>query len=175
MSEIRVDNITDEAGTGSPSLPNGLVTPSATVSGTLDVASNIQLDSNGISFDSGSNHIDYYEEGTHSSTITTDGDTPDVRNNTLTYIRIGNLVHVVGRIRAIVGGSSFEFTVPFVNGSAGNRYETSNEFQNIRFDDNITFRLQDGNSFVSAQDDGSATGIGSDIHINVNITYITDA
>ena len=37
MSEIRVDNITDEAGTGSPSLPNGLVTPSATVSGDIDL------------------------------------------------------------------------------------------------------------------------------------------
>ena len=39
MSEIRVDNITDEAGTGSPGFPNGLVTPSATVSGILDVDS----------------------------------------------------------------------------------------------------------------------------------------
>ena len=55
MSEIRVDNITDEAGTGSPSLPNGLVTPSATVSGDIDLGgaltnggpAGIQIDSAG--------------------------------------------------------------------------------------------------------------------------------
>ena len=55
MSEIRVDSITDEAGTGSPNLPNGLVTPSATVSGDIDIGgaltnggpAGIQIDSAG--------------------------------------------------------------------------------------------------------------------------------
>ena len=97
MSEIRVDNITDEAGTGSPNLPNGLVTPSATVSGTLDVASNIQLDSNGISFDSGSNYLDDYEEGTWAPTYEFIN-TPTYTTQDGRYIKTGNIVHLYGRI-----------------------------------------------------------------------------
>ena len=97
MSEIRVDNITDEAGTGSPSLPNGLVTPSAAI-----VGSNIQLDSNGISFDSGSNYLDDYEEGTFTPVLegNTDRGTTDSNNINLTisnvlgrYVKIGPMVY----------------------------------------------------------------------------------
>ena len=94
MSEIRVDNITNEAGTGSPGFPNGLVTPSATVSGTLDVASNIQLDSNGISFDSGSNYLDDYEEGEFSPGFGGWNGIYSLQHGR--YIKIGRLVHLSG-------------------------------------------------------------------------------
>ena len=114
MSEIRVDNITDEAGTGSPNLPNGLVTPSATVSGILDVASNIQLDSNGISFDSGSNYLDDYEEGTFNLVLTIGGSTGSTTlgsRSSGTYVKIGRLVFCTMRLDVDTIDTSLSGTV----------------------------------------------------------------
>ena len=72
------------------------------------------------------------------------------------------------------GGSSFRFTLPFTCGDGSFKYETSNEFQNIRFNDGYTFRIRSNTAYVDLQSDGSDTGIGTGSpHINVNIFYFT--
>ncbi len=119
--------------------------------------------------------LDDYEEGDHNTTVTMSGDTNFTYNNrTLAYTKIGRLVHVTGRLHLSgCGGSSFSFTLPFTCAS-GVKFETSNEFQNIRFNDGYTFRISDGTAAARIQSDGSNTGIGVDNpHLNVNLTYFT--
>ena len=71
------------------------------------------------------------------------------------------------------GGSTFSFTLPFTCASGVN-FETSNEFQNIRFNDGFTFRISPGTAEARIQSDGSNTSIGvSNPHLNVNLTYFT--
>ena len=119
--------------------------------------------------------LDDYEEGDHNTTVTMSGDTNfSYVNRTLAYTKIGRLVHVTGRLYlGGCGGSTFSFTLPFTCAS-GVKYETSNEFQNIRFNDGYTFRISDGTAEARIQSDGSNTGIGvANPHLNVNLTYFT--
>jgi len=132
----------------------------------------------GIQFESSSTGaiLDDYEEGDHNTTITMTGDTSfSYSSRTLAYTKIGRAVFVTGRINMTgAGGSSFRFTLPFTCGDGAFKYETSNEVQNIRFDDGYTIRIRSNTSYVDLQSDGSATGIGVDNpHMNVNIFYFT--
>ena len=122
------------------------------------------------------NALDDYEEGDHSTTVTMDGDTSfSYSSRTLAYTKIGRAVFVTGRINMTgAGGSSFRFTLPFTCGNGSFKYETSNEFQNIRFNDGYTFRIRSNTAYVDLQSDGSNTSIGTGSpHINVNIFYFT--
>jgi len=119
--------------------------------------------------------LDDYEEGDHTTSVTMTGDTSFTYvSRVLTYTKIGRVVHVTGRLHLYgCSGSSFEFTLPFTSGS-GQKFETSNEMQNIRFNDDYTFRISGGTSSAKLQNDGSTVGIGADnVHINVNLTYFT--
>ena len=133
----------------------------------------------GISFNGDSaatNALDDYEEGDHTTTVTMSGDTSFSYNaRTLAYTKIGRVVHITGRINISgAGGSSFRFTLPFTCGDNSFKYETSNEFQNIRFNDGYTFRIRANTAYADLQNDGSDTGIGTnDPHINVSLTYFT--
>ncbi len=120
-----------------------------------------------------SNTLDDYEEGQHVTTVTMSGDTSfSYVSRTLSYTKIGRLVHVTGRIHLNnAGGSTFVFTLPFTCAS-GVQNETSNEFQNIRFNDGYTFRISPSTAEARIQSDGSNTGIGvGNPHLNVNLTY----
>jgi len=130
------------------------------------------------------NALDDYEEGYHDSTIYVGGSayTGTVNNRRLRYVKIGSLVHCVGRIY-ISGGfptggagvNAFAFSLPFASPSSS-EYETSNEFQNIRFNDGYTFRLTGGTSIVNMQSDGTTTGMNvNNPHLNVNFTYLTNS
>ena len=119
------------------------------------------------------NGLDDYEEGDHITTVTMSGATSNYTDRTLAYTKIGRVVHVVGRIHMSTGagGSSFSFTLPFTPAS-GVKFETSNEMQNIRFNDGYTFRISPGVAEARLQSDGANTGIGvGNPHINVNLTY----
>jgi len=126
------------------------------------------------------NALDDYEEGYHDATIYINSVawTGTVNNRRLRYVKIGKLVHVVGRIYIAGGcptGSTdyFSFSLPFLSPS-GSDYETSNEFQNIRFNDSYTFRLHGGASELKMQNDGSNAAMNvSSPHLNVNLTYIS--
>ena len=120
-----------------------------------------------------SNTLDDYEEGNHNTTVTMSGDTSfSYVNRTLSYTKIGRLVHVTGRIHVNnAGGTSFAFTLPFTCAS-GVENETSNEIQNIRFNDGYTFRISPSTAEARLQSDGNNTGVGvGNPHINVNLTY----
>ena len=182
MSEIRVDNITDEAGTGSPNLPNGLVTPSATVSGILDVASNIQLDSNGISFDSGSNYLEDYEEGTWTPSI----DGIDFSTAVGVYKKIGSIVYVSFRLD---GGSGSANTreidgLPFTASlqvSYGSNGDYIGEVNGAVSGIDYYTRTQNGQNFIRilTRDGTSHRSVNSNEvpteTIRLSITYITDS
>ena len=132
----------------------------------------------GIQFQSSSTGaiLDDYEEGDHDTTVTMSGDTSfSYSSRTLAYTKIGRAVFVTGRINMTgAGGSSFRFTLPFTCGDGSFKYETSNEFQNIRFNDGYTFRIRSNTAYMDLQSDGSDTGIGTGSpHINVNIFYFT--
>ena len=132
----------------------------------------------GIQFESSSTSavLDDYEEGDHDTTITMSGDTSfSYSSRTLAYTKIGRAVFVTGRINMTgAGGSSFRFTLPFTCGDGAFKYETSNEVQNIRFDDGYTLRIRSNTAYVDLQSDGSDTGIGTGSpHLNVNIFYFT--
>ena len=119
--------------------------------------------------------LDDYEEGDHTTSVTMTGDTSFTYvSRVLTYTKIGRVVHVTGRLHMYgCSGSSFSFTLPFTCAN-GNKFETSNEMQNIRFNDDYTFRIVPNTAVASLQNDGSTVGIGADnIHINVNLTYFT--
>ena len=142
--------------------------------GTVNVPSGITLGQS-VSNTDADNTLDDYEEGDHNTTVTMSGDTSFSYNNrTLAYTKIGRLVHVTGRLYVSgAGGSTFSFTLPFTCAS-GVKFETSNEFQNIRFNDGFTFRISDGTAAARIQNDGSNIGIGAaNPHLNVNLTYFT--
>jgi len=132
---------------------------------------------NGLTFNgdtAAANALDDYEEGDHDTTVTMSGDTSfSYTSRTLAYTKIGRVVHITGRINMSgAGGSSFRFTLPFTCGDGTFKYETSNEFQNIRFNDGYTFRIRSNTAYADLQSDGSDTGIGVDNpHINVSLTY----
>ena len=120
--------------------------------------------------------LDDYEEGDHDTTVTMSGDTSfSYSSRTLTYTKIGRAVFVTGRINMSgAGGSSFRFTLPFTCGDGSFKYETSNEFQNIRVNDGYTFRIRSNTAYAEMQSDGSDTGTGqSSPHFNVNLFYFT--
>ena len=138
-----------------------------------------QIDGHGIKFNTDTaeaNALNDYEEGDHDTTVTMSGDTSfSYSSRTLAYTKIGRAVFVTGRINMTgAGGSSFRFTLPFTCGDGSFKYETSNEFQNIRFNDGYTFRIRSNTAYMDLQSDGSDTGIGTGSpHINVNIFYFT--
>ena len=138
-----------------------------------------QIDGHGIKFNTDTaeaNALNDYEEGDHTTTVTMSGDTSfSYSSRTLAYTKIGRAVFVTGRINMTgAGGSSFRFTLPFTCGDGNFKYETSNEVQNIRFDDGYTLRIRSNTSYVDLQSDGSDTGIGTGSpHLNVNIFYFT--
>ena len=137
-----------------------------------------QIDGHGIKFNTdtaAANALDDYEEGDHDTTVTMSGDTSfTYTNRTLAYTKIGRVVHITGRILMNgCSGSTFRFTLPFTCGNGNVKYETSNEFQNIRFDDGYTFRIRSNTAYADLQSDGADTGITNNPHINVSLTYFT--
>ena len=100
MSEIRVDNITDEAGTGKPGFPNGITATGAALTDP-EITGGIYLGGTG-----SANYLDDYEEGTwtplladfNDKTIISDAQYSSTFHGA-TYIKIGRLVTLSGTFR----------------------------------------------------------------------------
>ena len=150
------------------------------------------LSSGGITFNgdtSTNNALDDYEIGTFVSTITIgSGSITSTNANTLSYVKIGNLVHVQGRVYVLMNTSdcsSFSFTLPFANTQnlASDAEDTSVPVTVIRSTATggmpagiRSFRFGGGSATISMQNaDGGPTGnFGtSSPHINVNVQYRT--
>ena len=111
MSKIAVNEITNEAGTGGPTLPNG-------VAGGLTLGGDLTLDTNGIYLGGtgSANYLDDYEEGTF---------TPTVQTGTASYLyahytKVGRLVNCGAVITSFSDRSSSNtilFALPFTSRS----------------------------------------------------------
>ena len=193
MSKVKIQGNASGTGVVTLTAPNTntdrtITLPDETVSLTgapagLDDVGGVARATSGLLFNgdtAAANALDDYEEGYHDATIYINSVawTGTVNNRRLRYVKIGKLVHVVGRIYIAGGcptGSTdyFSFSLPFLSPS-GSDYETSNEFQNIRFNDSYTFRLHGGASELKMQNDGSNAAMNvSSPHLNVNLTYIS--
>ena len=115
MSKIAVNEITNEAGTGGPTLPNG-------VAGGLTLGGDLTLDTNGIYLGGtgSANYLDDYEEGTWTPTLTVQGSgsvTIDASKTVTKYIKIGSQVIATGNVDLSAVSSPagyFEISLPFV-------------------------------------------------------------
>ena len=135
------------------------------------------------------NALDDYEEGDHTPTITLgSGAITTTYSSTLHYTKVGQLVHVTGRIHLLLNTSdcvSFRFTLPFTAKNVNpnlSKYETSVVNQVIRATTSSgtsyagirVFRLLNGTNYANMQSaigqDSGNFGV-TNPHINVNITY----
>ena len=100
MSEIRVDNITNEAGTGKPGFPNGITATGAALTDP-EITGGIYLGGTG-----SANYLEDYEEGTWTPTYeTSNGDFSGTMNvNLANYTKVGR--SVVCNARFFVSGAS---------------------------------------------------------------------
>ena len=95
MSEIRVDNITNEAGTGKPGFPNGITATGAALTDP-EITGGIYLGGTG-----SANYLEDYEEGTWTPEYRardTNFSSISYNNQEGSYTKIGNTVTVWGRI-----------------------------------------------------------------------------
>ncbi len=80
---------------------------------------NLILDSGGIGFNDNAvaNHLDDYEEGTHTMTQVGSGGGLTLTNNIIRYTKIGDLVHISGMVDPTVvsGSSNVELSLPFTS------------------------------------------------------------
>ena len=128
MSKIAVNEITNEAGTGGPTLPNG-------IAGGLTLGGDLTLDTNGIYLGGtgSANYLDDYEEGTWTpSYAATGGGTVPSPTQKGSYVKIGNLVYLSFRVNS----SGFNLTgdisvtgLPFSGGSFNQSVHAARRFQ----------------------------------------------
>jgi len=169
MSEIRVDNITDEAGTGSPSLPNGLVTPSATVSGDIDLGGALTNGGPaGIQIDSAGRIL----KPNHPAFLAVNNDSKSVSNKSRTLVTFGNVQTNVGNN---YGNNMFVAPV------AGNYFFTASVTYQGTFSTNrIIIYIEKNGSLIAArqmpfsgQDKGVNLSILATLSINDQIEIYT--
>jgi len=153
---------------------------------------NIKMDSGkGIDFSStsdvgtlGSELFNDYESGTYTPTFTTGsgGSVSSTTSGTLSYVKVGRLMHVQGRIHVTLSASDvteFEISLPVAN-TSGDAYDTSSVQVVIRAAGGEpaggirNFRISGNSSQMRMQnEDGMAYGnFGvTNPHINVNVQY----
>jgi len=130
------------------------------------------------------NHLDDYEEGTHTATIspTTSGTiTLNSTNNVLAYTKVGRVVHITGDLVIVsvssAVGTSVEISLPFaINDTTGLSGRIGGAFRYYDAsvgDSTITFRGFEGDSVVKAAIDSST--LASSDSITVSFTYYTTA
>jgi len=157
---------------------------------------NIKVDSGyGIDFSATANSsgtmsselLDDYEEGTFTPTLTLgSGSVTSTISNTLSYTKIGRLVHILGRLHIILSATnvtSFTLTLPFT-ASAPNDTDTSSVTTVIRAVSGEpaggirNFRVNSNTATLSMQNnDGGPYGDFGVVnpHMNFNFAYVTDA
>jgi len=189
MSKIAVNEITNEAGTGGPTLPNG-------IAGGLTLGGDLTLDTNGIYLGGtgSANYLDDYEEGTFTPALAFGGSSVGISYDQQfgRYTKIGDTVHIKMRIALLNAGSSTgtaEITgLPFpptdnfsnVSFEKSGYFDTWNQMataSNYRFvyTDTGDFRLQkiDTNTISSFGDAVDKNDFTSSSDLRVTFTYHT--
>ena len=130
--------------------------------------------------------LDEYEEGSHTATITIGAGTiTTTHSNTLTYTKIGRVVHVLGRLYHTFSQSNvttWQTSLPFASISGGNAVESGSVVGVFRADavsgeapDGMRrIRVESGNSYANMV--FNTTSSGGDFghtnpHIIFNLTY----
>ena len=153
---------------------------------------NIKMDSGkGIDFSAtsdvgslGSELFNDYESGTYTPTLTTGsgGNVTSTTSGTLSYVKVGRLIHIQGRLHFSTSASDlteFEISLPIAN-TSGDAYDTSSVQVVIRAAGGEpaggirNFRISGNSSQMRMQnEDGDAYGnFGvTNPHINVNVQY----
>ena len=144
------------------------------------------IDSDGLKFfndTSSNNALDDYEEGSYNPTASLgSGSITSTTSFTLRYVKIGRLVHLVGRLHFATSQndlSAFSLSLPFAN-STGNKHDTSvcthiirgnggDPVQGIRI-----FRIGPGATtmYMNNHEGQSIGDLGTTSpHININFSY----
>ena len=162
------------------------ISDGSTNGGTNKVAS---ISYAGISFGSDTaaeNRLDDYEEGSHTATITIgSGTISTTHDNTLTYTKIGRVVHVVGRLYhtfSTTNVTTWQTSLPFACSSGGDAVESGNVIKVFRANEHTNeantgtraIRVESGNSYANMV--FNTTSNGGDFgttnpHIIFNLTY----
>jgi hypothetical protein len=145
--------------------------------------------SGGIQFDSRSNKLDDYEEGTYEVTLIPQYGTitMDSTRNLAKYVKIGSLVYVSGQVRlssvSSPSGSHVNFSLPFANAS-GDELSSHTWNSVVVYNFGYTNRDQglwvyDNNSFARFLDSHynyvTPSNFSGDEEIIFSLTYRTDA
>ena len=157
--------------------------------GNLEFANGSGIDFSNVPSTSGNtvtsdgNKFDDYEEGTYNPTRTPgNGNITATTSNTLRYVKVGRLVHLVGRLHFNTNQndlSSFTISLPFAN-TTGNQHDTSvcthvirgnggDPVQGIRI-----FRIGPGGTtmYMNNHEGQSYGNLGTTSpHININFSY----
>ena len=132
------------------------------------------------------NCLDDYEEGTHTATITIgSGSISNTHSNTLTYTKIGRVVHVVGRLYhtfSQTNVTTWQTSLPFTSNGGGHAVESSsvvkvfraNEHSNEANTGTRAIRVESGNAYANmvfnTHSNGGDFGT-TNPHIIFNLTY----
>ena len=191
MSEIRVDNITNEAGTGKPGFPNGITATGAALTDP-EITGGIYLGGTG-----SVNYLDDYEEGTWTPSFTADSGTfqPQVQRGI--YVKVGRMVYITMRLlggRGTLDGTIEVSGIPFPSSStdstdyrstfsvnARRRWITNFEDQDLRCtltSNSKSIILQKGSSsssgFTPVVHTDLRTSTGFHNELILSGTYLTD-
>jgi len=180
--EIAVDTIKNAAGTGGPTLPNG-------IAGGLTLGGDLTLDTNGIYLGGtgSANYLDDYEEGTWTPTLQNGSNYGELEF--AQYTKIGRIVHIVFRVDSFTDSSSADSIVfeglPFQtkngtrsNGSIEARFLTagSSDIQVCpRIVSNLVSIRKFSTNTSSNWDTLKHSDISSSSRMIISITYETDS
>ena len=173
MSKIAVNEITNEAGTGGPTLPNG-------VAGGLTLGGDLTLDTNGIYLGGtgSANYLDDYEEGTFSPIF--GGGTVSSGTVVGQYTKIGRMVHcVISLYEASISGASGPSLTNLPFNNTGYRSATSSVNHYNLFDKDLVTGIVLRNSsqidFVTTKANAGWEGAnfqnGSLLYFHINCSY----
>ena len=137
MSEIRVNNIIDEAGTGAPTLPNGVTIQGNTTGTNLTLSGDLTVNGTTTTIDTAVTSVDSLAvDGNINAASAGIGTTSPA---TLFEVRAGGGVENVIRVRA---GNDLQSLNIGVNTSAGGSYIFESLDQALRFGTNDTERVR---------------------------------
>ena len=137
MSEIRVNNIIDEAGTGAPTLPNGVTIQGNTTGTNLTLSGDLTVNGTTTTIDTAVTSVDSLAvDGNINAASAGIGTT---NPSTVLEVRAGGGVENVIRVRA---GNDLQSLNIGVNTSAGGSYIFESLDQALRFGTNDTERIR---------------------------------
>lgn len=130
MADLNTDSIANSAGTGAPTLDNGI---NATTASLIKIAHSevARFTSSGLSFDGGTNFLGDYEEDVWTPIA---GSGLSFTHTNSKYTKIGNLITLTSQLSSVTGSTSNTFEItnlpyqPLVSITAGNLFCASGTY-----------------------------------------------